>query len=119
MEEKYEESGHGICMFLIEVYESLNMSLRLSQVEYRNLGIQKSENRNASTPPLLVNGRGALPYPFESAGAANFDFGQWFTRIIFPCDFLDSFDAMFEDLILTSNISSIISPILFQVFLHK
>ena len=59
-----------------------------------------------------------LPCPFESAGAVNFDFGQWFARIVFPCNFLDSFDAMFEDLILASNISSIISPILFQVFLH-
>ena len=69
-------------------------------------------------PPFPVNGRGGLPCPFESAGAIDFDFGQWFVRIIFSCDFLDSFDAMFEDLILTSNISSIISPILFQIFLH-
>jgi len=54
MEGKYEESGHAIYMFLIEVYESLNMSLRLSQVEYRNLEIQKSENRNASTCPARL-----------------------------------------------------------------
>ena len=30
------------------------MSLRLSQAEYRNLGIQKSENRNASTCPARL-----------------------------------------------------------------
>ena len=65
-----------------------------------------------------MNGRGALPCPFKSARAVDLDFGQWFARIIFPCDLLDSFDAMFEDLILLSYISSIISPILFQVFLH-
>ena len=39
-------------------------------------------------PPLLVYGRGALPYPFKSARAVDFDFSQWFARIIFSCDFL-------------------------------
>ena len=63
-------------------------------------------------------GRGALSCPFKTARAVDFDFGQWFARIVFPCDFLDSFNAMFKDLILPSYVSSVISPILFKVFLH-
>ena len=42
-------------------------------------------------PPFLVYGRGVLPCPLESAGAVNFDFGQWFARVVFPCDFLDAY----------------------------
>jgi len=66
-----------------------------------------------------VNGGGAvLPCPFKSARTIDLDFGQWFARIIFSCYFLYPFDAMLEDLILPSYVSSVISSILFQVFLR-
>ena len=57
-----------------------------------------------------------LPCPFEAAQTADFDFSQWFARIVFSCYFLYPFDAMLEDLILPSYVSSVISSILFQVF---
>ena len=65
-----------------------------------------------------MNGGGAvLPCPFKTARTVDFDFSQWFARIVFSCYFLYPFDAMLEDLILPSYISSVISSILFQVFL--
>ena len=59
-----------------------------------------------------------MPCPFEAARTIDFDFSQWFARIILSCNFLYPFDAMFEDLILPSYVSPVISPILFQVFLR-
>lgn len=58
-----------------------------------------------------------LPYQLESARAANFNFRQWFPGVIFSCDFGDPLDAVFEDLILPSDVSPVISPVLCQVFL--
>ena len=49
-----------------------------------------------------------MPCPFEAARTIDFDFSQWFARIILSCYFLYPFDAMFEDLILPSYVSSVI-----------
>ena len=58
-----------------------------------------------------------LPCPLEAARAADFDFGQWFARIVFPLYFLYPFNAMFENLILPTNVPSVVASALFQVFL--
>jgi len=66
-----------------------------------------------------VSGGGAvLPCPFKSARTIDFDFSQWFARIVLSGYFLYPFDAMLEDLILPSYVSSVISSSLFQVFLR-
>jgi len=59
-----------------------------------------------------------MPCPFETARTIDFDFSQWFARIIFSCYFFNPFDAMFENLILPANVPPVISSTLFQVFLH-
>jgi len=48
---------------------------------------------------------------------SDFDFSQWFTRIVFSRYFLYPFDAMFENLILPANVPPIVTSNLFQVFL--
>ena len=63
-------------------------------------------------------GRCGPAMSFKSARTVDFDFSQWFARIVFSCYFLYPFDAMLEDLILPSYVSSVISSILFQVFLR-
>ena len=57
-----------------------------------------------------------MPCPFEAARTIDFDFSQWFARIILSCNFLYPFDAMFEDFILPTNVSPVILSILFLVF---
>ena len=64
--------------------------------------------------PFLIYGGGVV---FEAARTADFDFSQWFARIVFSCYFLYPFDAMFENLILPANVPPIIASALFQVFL--
>ena len=59
-----------------------------------------------------------MPYPFEAARTTDLDSSQWFARIIFSCYFFYPFDAMFENLILLTNVPPVVSSILFQVFLH-
>jgi len=58
-----------------------------------------------------------LPCPLEAARSADFDFSQWFARIVFPRYFLYPFYAMFEDLILPSNVASVVASALFQILL--
>jgi len=58
-----------------------------------------------------------LPCPLEAARAADFDFSQWFAHIVFPRYFLYPFYAMFEDLILPSDIPSVVAFALFQILL--
>jgi len=58
-----------------------------------------------------------MPCPFEDARTTDFDFSQWFARIILSCYFLYPFDAMFDNLILPANVPPVISSTLFQVFL--
>ena len=67
--------------------------------------------------PFLFGPGGSvfLPCPLEAARAADFDFSQWFARIVFPRYFLDLFNAMFEDLILPSNVPSVVASALFEV----
>ena len=55
-----------------------------------------------------------MPCPFKAAWRIDFDFSQWFARILFSCYFLYPFNAMFEDLILPSYVSPVISSILFR-----
>jgi len=58
-----------------------------------------------------------LPCPFKATRAADFDFSQWFARIVFSRYFLFPFDEVFENLILPANIPPVIPSALFQVFL--
>jgi len=58
-----------------------------------------------------------LPCPLEAALTADFNFSQWFARIVFSRYFLYPFDAMFENLILPANVPPIVRSALFQVFL--
>ena len=39
---------------------------------------------------FIYGGGVVMLCPFEAARTADFDFSQWFARIIFSCDFLDS-----------------------------
>jgi len=56
-----------------------------------------------------------LPCPLKAARAADFDFSQWFARIVFPRYFFYPFYAMFEDLILPSNVPSVVASALFSL----
>ena len=49
--------------------------------------------------------------------AVDFDLSKWFARIVYPRYFLNPFFAMFEDLILSSNIPSVVASTLFQILL--
>jgi len=71
--------------------------------------------------PFLLGQGGSvfLPCPLEAARAADFDFSQWFARIVFPRYFLNPFYAMFEDLILPSNVPSVIASALFQILIVR
>ena len=71
--------------------------------------------------PFLFGSGGSvfLPCPLEAARAADFDSSQWSARIVFPRDFLYPFNAMFEDLILPSDVPSVVASALFQIlFVH-
>jgi len=70
------------------------------------------------SPFLLgLGGSVFLPCPLKAARAADFDLNQWFTRIVFPRYLFYSFYAMFEDLILLSNVPSVVASALFQIFI--
>jgi len=58
-----------------------------------------------------------LPCPLKAARADDFDFSQWFARIVFPRYFFNPCYAMFEDLILPSNVPSVVASALFRIFL--
>jgi len=58
-----------------------------------------------------------LPCPLEAARAADFDFSQWIARIVFTRYFLYPFYAIFEDLILPSNVPSVVTSALLQILL--
>ena len=58
-----------------------------------------------------------LPCPLWTARAADFDFSQWFARIVFPHYFFNPFYAIFEDLIVPSNVPSVITSVLLQILL--
>ena len=61
-----------------------------------------------------------LPCPLEAAQAADFDFSKWFARVVFPRYFLYPFNAMLEDLILPSNVPSVVASALLQIlFVHS
>ena len=56
-----------------------------------------------------------LPCPLESARAADFNFRQWFTGVVFPGDPFDPLDAILKDLTFLSGVSSVVSPVRFSL----
>ena len=53
----------------------------------------------------------------EAARTADFDFCQWFARVVFPCNSFDPFHTILEVLILSSNVPPVISSVLIQILL--
>ena len=70
-------------------------------------------------PFLLINqgGNVFLPCALETARAADFDFCQCFARVVFPSIFFNPFYAILEDLILPSNVPSVVMSVLLQILL--
>jgi len=61
-----------------------------------------------------------LPFPLYSTWAAVFHLLKRFTTIVFSRDFLNSFDSMLEDFVISPNVSSVVPFVLcYGFFIDK